>query len=101
MEISGIKMRIGSSKEMNGETLAPVGKISAVSDWRGASENIDGHVARLKALHQLMRAAEDCDADALVDVNYSEEFLSRSENHGEGNLKRICATAVAVKLKSA
>jgi hypothetical protein len=93
-------MRIGSSKEMNGETLTPLGKISAVSDWRGAGENVDGHVARLKALHQLMRAAEDCDADALVDVDYSEEILARSEN-GAGSLKRVCATAVAVKLKSA
>ena len=94
-------MRIGSSKEMNGETLTPLGKISAVSDWRGVGENVDGHVARLKALHQLMRAAEDCDADALVDVDYSEEFLARSENPGAGSLKRVCATAVAVKLKSA
>jgi uncharacterized protein YbjQ (UPF0145 family) len=94
-------MRIGSSKELNGKTLTPLGKISAVSEWRGAGENIDDNVARLKALHQLMRAAEDCDADALLDVAYSEEFLARTENPGAGKLRRVCATAVAVTLRSA
>ncbi len=94
-------MRIGSSKDMDSKTLTPLGRISAVSDWRGASDHIDDNVCRLKALHQLMRAAEDCDADALMDVDYSEEILARTENLGAATLKRICATAVAVKLKSA
>jgi uncharacterized protein YbjQ (UPF0145 family) len=94
-------MRIGSSKEMDSKTVMPLGKISAVSEWRGAGEKIDDNVYRLKALHRLMRAAEDCDADALVDVDYSEEILARTEVPGAVALKRICATAVAVKLKSA
>ncbi len=94
-------MRIGSSKEMDSKSVMPLGKISAVSEWRGAGEKTDENVFRLKALHKLMRAAEDCDADALVDVDYSEEVLARTENPGAVALKRICATAVAVKLKSA
>lgn len=93
-------MRIGSSKELDGKTLTPLGKISAASDWRGAGDTIDDNLFRLKALHMLMRAAEDCDADALIDVDYSEEILPHAEHPGAA-LKRICATAVAVKLKSA
>jgi uncharacterized protein YbjQ (UPF0145 family) len=94
-------MRIGSSKEMDSKTLTALGKISAASDWRGSGETIDDAATRLKALHKLMVAAEDCDADALIDVDYSEEILARTENHGAAPLKRVCATAVAVKLKSA
>jgi len=92
-------MRIGSSKDLSNQTLTSLGKISAASDWRGAGD-VDANLSRLKALHQLMRAAEDCDADALVDVDYSEEILPRAEHSGAA-LKRICATATAVKLKSA
>jgi uncharacterized protein YbjQ (UPF0145 family) len=94
-------MRIASSEEMDSKTVMPLGKISAASDWRASGENLDTSVVRLKALHKLMQVAEDCDADALIDVDYSEEVLARSESPGAVALKRICATAVAVKLKSA
>jgi hypothetical protein len=93
-------MRIGSSKEMDSKTLTSLGAVSAASEWRGANERTDENVFRLKALHKLMRVAEDCDADALLDVDYSEDVLDRAENPA-APLKRICATAVAVKLKSA
>ncbi|WP_298425251.1 hypothetical protein [Rhodoblastus sp.] len=94
-------MRIGSSKDLKNETLTSLGKISAASDWRGEGDLADASASRLKALHQLMRAAEDYDADALLDVDYSEEILPHTEHNGGTPLKRICATAVAVKLKSA
>ena len=94
-------MRIGTSKEMDSETVTELGAISAVSEWRGATETADESVFRLKALHKLMRVAEDCDADALVDVDYKVERLDRTENPAAAPLKRVCATAVAVKLKSA
>ncbi|HUO55703.1 MAG TPA: hypothetical protein VMU18_13220 [Rhodoblastus sp.] len=94
-------MRIGSSKELKNETLTALGKISAASDWRGAEDGLDANVSRLKALHQLMRAAEDYDADALLDVDYTEEVLARAEFPGAAPLKRVCASAIAVKLKSA
>jgi uncharacterized protein YbjQ (UPF0145 family) len=94
-------MRIASSKEMDSKTVMPLGKISAASDWRASSENLDANVVKLKALNKLMLAAEDCDADALMDVDYSEEVLDRTEGAGAVALKRICATATAVKLKSA
>jgi hypothetical protein len=94
-------MRIGSSKDLQNETLNSLGPISAASDWRGAAEQADVDASRLKALHKLMRAAEDHDADALLDVNYTEEVLARAEYLGAAPLKRVCATAIAVKLKSA
>jgi uncharacterized protein YbjQ (UPF0145 family) len=86
---------------MDSKNVMPVGKISAVSDWCGANGSADENIFRLRALHKLMRAAEDCDAEALIDVEYSEEHLARSENPGAAPLMRVCATAVAVKLKSA
>ena len=94
-------MRIGSSKDMDSKTLTALGKISAVSEWRGAGESVDDDAGRLKALHKLMLAAEDFAAAALIDVKYSEEVLAGTENHGAAPLKRVCATAVAVTLKSA
>ena len=94
-------MRISRSKDMDSACVTPLGTISASSAWHGASTIANDDVFKLKALHQLMRAAEDCDADALMDVDYSEEVLARSESPGAVALKRICATAVAVKLKSA
>jgi hypothetical protein len=94
-------MRIGTSKEMDSRTVTALGMISAASEWRGASDGADDNVFRLKALHKLMRVAEDCDADAVLDVDYRVERLDRTENPGAAPLKRICATAVAVKLKSA
>jgi len=94
-------MRISTSKELDQRQVTSLGKISAVSDWLGTSEQGKDDISRLRALHQLMRAAEDCDADALVDVDYSEEILSRTENPGSSSLKRVRAAAVAVKFKLA
>jgi uncharacterized protein YbjQ (UPF0145 family) len=93
-------MRIGSSKDLKNQTLNSLGLISAASDWRGGGELADGDASRLKALHELMRIAEDHDADALLDVNYTEEVLPRADYPGAAPLKRVCASAVAVKLKS-
>ena len=93
-------MRIGSSKEMDSQIVTPLGTISAASEWHGASDRFDENIFRLKALHKLMRAAEDCDADGVLDVIYREELLARTENAG-APLKRVHASAVAVKLKSA
>ena len=36
-----------------------------------------------------MRAAEDCDADALMDVDYSEEVLPRAEQPGAAAQARL------------
>jgi uncharacterized protein YbjQ (UPF0145 family) len=96
-----MNMRVGSSKDMDARAVTLLGEISAASDWRAAAEGLDEGVFRLKALHKLMRVAEDCDADAVLDVDYREELLARSENPGSAPLRRVCATAVAVKLKSA
>jgi hypothetical protein len=92
-------MHIGSSKDMDSENVTQLGMISAASEWHGAGNRFDENIFRLKALHKLMRAAEDCDADGVLDVIYREELLARSENSAP--LKRVRATAVAVKLTSA
>jgi uncharacterized protein YbjQ (UPF0145 family) len=94
-------MRISTSKDLEQTKVTSLGKISAVSNWLGESEQGKDEIARLRALHQLMRAAEDCDADALMDVDYSEEILSQTENPGSSSLKRVRAAAIAVKFKSA
>jgi hypothetical protein len=92
-------MRIGASIEMNKDHTTPLGQISAVSDWLGAGDPGLSDLARSRALRKLVRAAEDFDADGLLDVNYSEEYLPRSENPAASPLKRVRAAAIAVKFK--
>jgi len=93
-------MRISRSKDMDSTCVTPLGTISASSAWHGASTIANDDVFKLKALHQLMRAAEDCDADALVDVDYSEERLETNDVPGAPALRRVRATGVAVKLRA-
>ncbi len=93
-------MRISRSEDMDSASVTPLGTISAASAWHGASSIANDDVFKLKALHELMRAAEDCDADALMDVDYSEERLEKNEVPGSPTLRRVCATGVAVKLRA-
>ena len=74
-------MRIGSSKDLEDQTLTALGKISAASEWRGV-DGADAQAAKLRALHRLMRQAEDCDADALV----ADDDGRRAERAFDGDL---------------
>ena len=51
-------------------------------------------------LADLIRRAEDVDADAVVGVNYKVEPVEGRDEHGLG-LERVCATGIAVRLSQA
>ena len=51
-------------------------------------------------LRELMRKAEDIDADAIIRVDYQNDGVIRIDETGV-NLKRVVATGIAVKLSRA
>jgi uncharacterized protein YbjQ (UPF0145 family) len=51
-------------------------------------------------LQDLIRRAEDIDADAIIGVDYVVDAVTRSDETGV-ELERICATGIAVRLANA
>lgn len=83
-----------------GHVLYTIGKIEAASSWHP-----EGGVPlqanwRELVLRDLVRKAEDIDADAIIGLDYQNDTPLRSEETGV-NLKRIVATGLAVKLSCA
>jgi hypothetical protein len=83
-----------------GHVLYTIGKIEAASSWHP-----EGGVPlqanwRELILRDLVRKAEDIDADAIIGLDYQNDTPLRSEETGV-NLKRIVATGLAVKLSCA
>ena len=83
-----------------GHVLYTIGKIEAASSWHP-----EGGVPlqanwRELVLRDLVRKAEDIDADAIIGLDYQNDTPLRSEETGV-SLKRIVATGLAVKLSCA
>jgi hypothetical protein len=80
--------------------LYNIGKIEAASAWHPAnSEPLQPNWREL-ILCELIRKAEDVDADAIIGVGYRNDTSIKIEETGV-NLKRVVATGTAVKLSSA
>ena len=94
-------MRISSTGAIEGgRVLYTIGRIEAPSAWHpenGAplQDNWEELVLR-----ELIRKAEDIDADAIIRVNYQTGPHIRIEEIGV-TLKRVVATGIAVKLSCA
>ncbi|MGO9005315.1 MAG: hypothetical protein ACLQIQ_18310 [Beijerinckiaceae bacterium] len=91
-------MRVFFNGETDGEKLTPIGQIRAASNWYGPRAASDDEAYKEKALDNLINAAEDVDADAIVGVEYSVDRVDAGDTPGSAPLQRIFATAVAVKL---
>ena len=83
-----------------GHVLYTIGKIEAASSWHP-----EGGVPlqanwRELILQDLIRKAEDIDADAIIGLDYQSDEGIRNDETGM-NLKRIVATGIAVKLSCA
>ncbi len=90
-------MRISATNSIEGgRILYPIGKIKAASAWHAAL--LDKHQGNWRelALRELIRRAEDIDADAIIDVNFETDGVIPVE--GFVNLSRVLATGTAVKL---
>lgn len=80
-----------------GRVLYKIGKIEAASSWHpeGSAPLQDNW--RELILRDLIRKAEDIDADAIIGLDYQHDGVIRNDETGV-NLKRIVATGIAVKL---
>ena len=91
-------MRISATDSIDGGRIAyPIGRIKAASSWHAAAQSDEYQTDwRELALRELIRRAEDVDADAIIDVNYEIDGVMPVE--GFINLSRVLATGTAVKL---
>ena len=93
-------MLISEQDAIEGARVLPIGRIKAASAWHavgcaGASEDW-----RARVLRDLIRRAEDFDADAIIGVDYRIEPVEGRDETGI-ELERVCATGIAVRLAHA
>ena len=93
-------MRISSTGDIEGgRVLYPIGG-EAASAWHPAHGSPLQENWRELVVRELMRKAEDIDADAIIRVDYQNDGVIRIDETGV-NLKRVVATGIAVKLSYA
>jgi hypothetical protein len=83
-----------------GRVLYNIGKIEAASAWHPENSEPLQHNWRQLILRELIRRAEDIDADAIIGVDYQSGGILRIEETGV-KLKRVVATGIAVKVSCA
>ena len=94
-------MRISSTDVIEGgRVLYAIGKIKAASAWHAANGVPPQDNWRELVLSELIRRAEDIDADAIIGFDYETDGIVPVEETGV-QLKRILATGIAVKLSCA
>ena len=94
-------MRISSTDAIEGgRVLYAIGKIKAASAWHAENGAPLQANWRELILRELIRSAEDVDADAIIGVDYETDGVVPVEATGV-QLKRILATGLAVKLSCA
>ena len=102
MDIWRLKIvRISSTGAIEGSRIIyNIGKIEAASAWHPENAVPREQNWREMILRELVRKAEDVDADAIIAVDYRNDHAIR---HGETGvkLKRVVASGMAVKLSCA
>lgn len=94
-------MHISASNAIEGRRiLHMIGKIRAASSWHAAEGGRLRDDWRDLALRDLVRKAEEFDADAIIGVDYESDGLVPVDESGV-KLTRILATGFAVKLSCA
>ncbi len=80
-----------------GQISAPIARIEAASNWHAGTSLESTESWREHALQNLIRRAEDVDADAIIDVEFQVDGDVRMVESGI-SLARIRAKGIAVKL---
>jgi len=94
-------MRVISNDEIEvSRVVRSIGTVKAASAWHASdAAPLQGNW-RDQVLRDLMRAAEDIDADAIIGVDYVVDPTPASDESGI-KLQRILATGIAVRLSCA
>ena len=94
-------MRISFTGTLEGgRVLYNIGKIEAASAWHPENSEPLQHNWRQLILRELIRTAEDIDADAIIGVDYQNGGAVRVDETGV-KLKRVVATGIAVRVACA
>lgn len=94
-------MRISFTGTLEGgRVLYNIGKIEAASAWHPENRAPLQQDWQQFILRDLVRKAEDVDADAIIGVGYRNDEAIRNDETGV-KLKRVIATGIAVKLACA
>lgn len=92
-------MIVSTTERIDGaRSLTVIGRIRAATGWHVAGRT-SGREGEWKeaALQQLIREAEDHDADAIIGLNYEVDGVTDPDDAGLP-LQRIAATGMAVKI---
>ena len=79
--------------------VRPLGRVRATTAWHAIGHAPVSDNWRERVLQDLIRRAEDIDADAIVAVDFQIDALARDESGLR--LERVCATGIAVRLANA
>ena len=93
-------MLISEQDAIEGARVLPIGRIKATSAWHAVGHAGAAHEWRARILRELVRRAEDFDADAVIAVDYRIEPVEGRDETGI-ELERVCATGIAVRLAHA
>lgn len=80
--------------------IQPIGKIKAAAAWRAVGHARVSNNWRERVLQDLIRRAEDIDADAIIEVDYKIEPRETRDESGVA-LERVYAEGIAVRLAHA
>jgi uncharacterized protein YbjQ (UPF0145 family) len=92
-------MIVSSDDRIEGaRSLTMLGRIRAATGWHAAERKglRDGQWKEA-ALQQLIRRAEDIDADAIIGLDYEVDGVTEADDTGM-KLQRIAATGLAVRI---
>jgi hypothetical protein len=94
-------MRISATEAVEGgRVLYPIGKIAAASGWHATGSAPHNGNWRERVLADLVRRAEDVEADAIIGLDYKIDADATRDEAGV-TLQRVVATGIAVKLSVA
>lgn len=90
-------MKISLTRDIEGKAIGEsIGVIRAASAWHAPGNDVGGVDWQARALENLVEAAKEYDADAIVEVNFEVDGV-RADDFA-GPLERVWAKGLAVKL---
>ena len=94
-------MRISFNEQVDGgRVIQSIGRVRAATAWHAPGAPCERGDWKAEALRALVSAAEDFEADAVIDVGYDVDGVAVTDL-APVDLQRVTATGIAVKLARA